>query len=159
MNERSRHREVRSNAPGRFVYHSAVSQRRSLLFRVVGVLLAFFLIGFFLDITGHRSAQLLAAAVIKAAVGSSYGLQQALILATPIILTGIGVSVSMRMGVWNVGAEGQLFIGAPFCHTRRSLIVHVATLPGLILMFLAGALGGMLWALIPALLKGLCRRK
>lgn len=142
---------VKAQRSWKFVYHSAVSQRRSLLFRVVGVLLAFFLIGFFLDVTGHSPLSL-AAAVIKAAVGSSYGLQQALILATPIILTGIGVSVSMRMGVWNVGAEGQLFIGALFA-TLAGLFVHVATLPGLILMFLAGALGGMLWALIPALLK------
>jgi simple sugar transport system permease protein len=133
------------------VYHAAVSQRRALLWRVAGVAIALFLISLFLAFSGHSPLSL-GAAVLKAAVGSSYGLQQALILATPIILTGIGVSVSMRMGVWNVGAEGQLFLGAFFA-TLVGLNLHLPRLPGLALMLLAGALGGALWALLPALMK------
>jgi len=135
----------------RMVYYPVVSQRRIILFRILGIGLALILIGIFLAIIGHSPLKL-SAAVIKAAVGSSYGIQQALILATPIILTGIGVSVCMRMGVWNVGAEGQLYLGAFFA-TIVGLNLKTPTLPGLLLMFLAGAIGGMLWALIPALLK------
>jgi ABC-type uncharacterized transport system permease subunit len=135
----------------KMIYFPSVSQRRILLYRILGIVLALILIGFFLALSGH-SPIALSSAVIKAALGSSYGLQQALILATPIILTGIGVSVSMRMGVWNIGAEGQLFIGAFFA-TIVGLNVNVPSFIGLILMVLAGAFGGLLWALLPALLK------
>jgi ABC-type uncharacterized transport system permease subunit len=139
------------NRGWRTIYFPTVSQRRILLFRILGIGLALILIGFFLDLSGH-SPIALSAAVIKAALGSSYGIQQALILATPIILTGIGVSVSMRMGVWNVGAEGQLYLGA-FLATIVGLNVNLPLLPGLLLMFIGGIIGGMLWALLPALLK------
>ena len=136
------------------IYFPSVSQRRILLFRLIGVGLALVVIGIFLSLSGH-SPSALSVAVIKAAVGSSYGLQQALILATPIILTGIGVSVSMRMGVWNVGAEGQLILGALFAtivglnsknaHSTRSRIDAAGR-----------SLRGMLWALIARLIKGVC---
>ncbi len=84
---------------------------------------------------------------------ASYTRPQLLIKAGPLILIAIGLSFGFRAGIWNIGAEGQYVLGAltgaamglAFYPTESRLIFP--------LMVLAGALGGMAWALIPALLK------
>jgi general nucleoside transport system permease protein len=89
------------------------------------------------------------------AYGSAFGWSDTTIKATPLIIAGLGVSVAFRMKLWNVGAEGQLFIGA-FCATGVALHWLPAgtplwlTLPA---MALAGFAGGALWGFIPGLLK------
>ncbi|WP_160316988.1 ABC transporter permease, partial [Ardenticatena maritima] len=50
----------------------------------------------------------------ETAFGSRYGWSDTTIKATPLILAGLGVSAAFRMGLWNIGAEGQLFLGAFF---------------------------------------------
>ena len=71
----------------------------------------------------------------------------------PLILIAIGLSIGFRAGVWNIGAEGQFIIGAlaggavglAFYGTQGTWLLP--------LMALAGALGGMVWAMIPAVLR------
>ncbi len=73
--------------------------------------------------------------------------------ATPLILIACGLSVCYLSNNWNIGAEGQFVIGALFGSILPVLypdFENAATLP---LMLLFGAVGGALWALIPALLK------
>jgi len=48
----------------------------------------------------------------RSAFGSVYGLSEALVKATPILLASLGVGVAFRAGFWNIGAEGQLYMGA-----------------------------------------------
>ena len=71
--------------------------------------------------------------------------------ATPLMLCAIGLAIGFRANVWNIGAEGQFIIGA-ICGGGVGLfyepMLGPATLP---VMFVAGALGGLLWAAIPAL--------
>ena len=73
--------------------------------------------------------------------------------AAPLIIIGIGLSVGFRGNVWNIGAEGQLLMGA-ICGGGVALAFHgeggLWVMP---IMILAGALGGMAWAAIPALLR------
>lgn len=73
--------------------------------------------------------------------------------AAPLIIIGIGLSVGFRGNVWNIGAEGQLIMGA-ICGGGVALAFHGEggwwVLP---IMVLAGALGGMAWAAIPAFLR------
>jgi len=78
---------------------------------------------------------------------------QILIKAAPLILIGIGLSLGFRAGVWNIGAEGQFILGAIF-GAGAGLAFYPADYWFIFpLMVIAGAFGGMLWALIPALLK------
>jgi simple sugar transport system permease protein len=84
---------------------------------------------------------------------ASYSRPQLLVKAAPLILIAVGLSLGFRAGVWNIGAEGQYIIGAIV-----GAGVGLALWPGdtrLIfpLMVLAGAFGGWLWAMIPAILK------
>lgn len=81
------------------------------------------------------------------------GLAELLLKATPLILCAVGLSVGFRGNVWNIGAEGQFLVGAL---AGGGLALHFhgchsfLLLPG---MILAGALGGMAWASIPAFLR------
>jgi general nucleoside transport system permease protein len=82
-----------------------------------------------------------------------YGVAELLLKATPLVLIGIGLAAGFRAGVWNIGAEGQFVMGAIFA---TAVALHGGdqppawTLPA---MVLAGALGGALWAAIPAWLR------
>ena len=86
-------------------------------------------------------------------VTSLEGLAELFVKATPLILIGIGLSFGFQADIWNIGAEGQLTIGAlaggglalAFYNTESVLLLPA--------MLLAGILGGMAWASIPAWLK------
>ncbi len=84
---------------------------------------------------------------------SGYSRPQLLVKAGPLILIAIGLSLGFRAGVWNIGAEGQYIIGA-LCGAAVGLAFYPAAgwyiFP---LMVVAGALGGILWAMIPAVLR------
>jgi ABC-type uncharacterized transport system permease subunit len=123
----------------------------SLLVRAFAVLLALLLVGLVLGVTGLDPLALGSKAV-RQTLGSAYGLQQAAILATPLIMTGLAVAVGMKMGLWNIGADGQLYAGAFFA-TWVALSVKGPAPVMLAVVFLAGAIGGMLWMLVPALMR------
>ncbi len=78
---------------------------------------------------------------------------ESLVQSTPYIFTGLAVAVGFRSGLFNIGVEGQLFIGA----AAATYVGYAITgLPGFIhmpLALLAGALGGAFWAFIPGFLK------
>jgi simple sugar transport system permease protein len=84
---------------------------------------------------------------------AGYSRPQLLVKAGPLILIAIGLSLGFRAGIWNIGAEGQYIVGA-LCGAGFGLAFYPSEsaliFPG---MVLAGLLGGVLWAMIPALLK------
>lgn len=78
---------------------------------------------------------------------------ESLVQATPYIFAGLAVALGFRAGLFNIGVEGQLFIGAA-CATFVGYAVK--GLPGIIhmpLAFIAGGLGGALWGFIAGFLK------
>ena len=94
------------------------------------------------------------ASFARAAAGSPYALfSQTLLRATPLILVGLAVAVAFRSGALNIGAEGQFYAGAILA-TWAGL--HVAALPtwaAILVVLVAGALGGMAWSAVPAWLR------
>lgn len=84
---------------------------------------------------------------------ASYSRPQLLVKAGPLILIAIGLSLGFRASIWNIGAEGQYVIGG-ICGAAVGLAFYPEDRSFILpLMVLAGALGGFLWAMIPALLK------
>ena len=83
-----------------------------------------------------------------------YGLTELGVKATPLILCAVGLAVGFRASVWNIGAEGQLTVGAVAASGVALLYGDDATgwLP-MALCLSAGILGGMAWGAIPALLR------
>jgi ABC-type uncharacterized transport system permease subunit len=86
-------------------------------------------------------------------VDNLYGIGELLLKASPLMLCAIGLAAGYRANVWNIGAEGQLTLGA-ICGGGVALALPDGagawTLP---LMLVAGAVGGMAWAAIPAWLR------
>ncbi|BBO83862.1 ABC transporter permease [Desulfosarcina ovata subsp. sediminis] len=86
------------------------------------------------------------------ALSTRFNLVETLVKATPMIFTGLAVTVAFRARFWNIGAEGQLLAGAmaaAFVGAREALPAW-SLCPT---MILAGAVAGALWAMIPAVLK------
>lgn len=81
------------------------------------------------------------------------GLAEVGVKATPLVLIAIGLSIGFRGNVWNIGAEGQLTMGAVTGGAVALAFYNVEGWWLLPLMTIAGALGGMAYGAIPALLK------
>jgi simple sugar transport system permease protein len=84
---------------------------------------------------------------------SEYDLSELFVKATPLMLCAIGLSVGFRANVWNIGAEGQLTMGAI---VGSSLFIYFPETDSIFLlpaMIILGAVGGAAWAAIPAFLK------
>jgi general nucleoside transport system permease protein len=86
-------------------------------------------------------------------VGSSTALVQTIVASTPLALTALSVVLARRMGLWNLGGEGQLYMGALFA-TAVALWFPNWPRPFLVTsMLCVGAIGGAAWALGSGLLK------
>lgn len=85
-------------------------------------------------------------------ISSFWAVMELLLKATPLALCAIGLAVGFRAGIWNIGAEGQFILGAIFA---TAVALHFGEWPvvSLLAMMIAGALGGMAWAAIPAFLR------
>jgi len=86
-------------------------------------------------------------------VNDLYGLGELIIKASPLMLIGVGLAIGFRASVWNIGAEGQLAMGAIFGGGIALFFNESSSVLILPTMFCAGIIGGMLWAAIPAFLK------
>lgn len=94
--------------------------------------------------------------IARASFGNLGVFSDTIVKATPLILVGLACSVAFRSRLWNIGAEGQFFLGA-FGASAVVLIplLHQDTSPWIFLpvMMLAGILAGALWGFIPGFLK------
>jgi simple sugar transport system permease protein len=122
------------------------------------LLFAFVLAGIVLLVTGHNPIttyrQLFDAAFLNP--GS---LGQTLITTTPLIFTGLAAAAAFRMRLFNIGAEGQLYLGAIFGAAAGLYLGDDGPTSWLTVaaMVLCGAVGGALWALIPGVLRAFYR--
>lgn len=80
------------------------------------------------------------------------GIANILEKSTPLILAGLAVYIPLRAGLWNIGATGQIYIGA-IIGTWIGINVTAPSFVLLILMFLGAAFGGMFWGFIPGYLR------
>jgi len=87
-------------------------------------------------------------------LSDGWGLQEVAVKATPLVLIAVGLAVCYRSNNWNIGAEGQFLMGA-MAGGWLALATHGTQQGAWLLpaMLVAGATGGALFALIPALLK------
>jgi general nucleoside transport system permease protein len=78
---------------------------------------------------------------------------EVLVKSTPLLLTGAAAAFAFSTGYWNIGAEGQLYAGAIAGAWLGIVLKGVPPYVGVPLMILGGFTAGMLWALVPAILK------
>lgn len=123
---------------------------------VATVLLALVLGGVIMQLSG-KDALNAYQVLFNSAFGTERALANTLLTATPLIFTGLATLIAFRAGIFNVGVEGSLYVGA---FAAAWVGFTFTSLPGLVLIPLslgAGALVGGLWGLIPGYLKARLR--
>ena len=119
---------------------------------------AFLAAGIVLEATGHDAFSSYRQ-IVDAAFFSTGALGQTLIASTPLAFTGLAAAAAFRMRLFNIGGEGQLFIGAI---TGAAAGLYLGGDGGssafvVAAMVVAGCVGGALWALIPGVLRAYFR--
>ncbi len=118
----------------------------------ISILVALFVAGFLLLAAGVDPAAAYLE-IFRESLGSVYGLSETLVKATPLILAGLGVSMAFRMQIWNIGAEGQIYIGA-IAASGVALFSGIASPPLMLgCMFAAAFLCAGLWAAVAGVLR------
>ncbi|MEP6826993.1 MAG: ABC transporter permease [Aestuariivirga sp.] len=79
--------------------------------------------------------------------------EKLIVKATPLVLMAAGLSLSYQANVWNIGAAGQLYMGALFAGLVPVYFTSWQTPEVMIVMLALGVFGGLLWAIIPAFLR------
>ncbi len=127
----------------------------SLITSLAAVIVALILGGILIALVGGDPIATYAH-IANVAFGSLGGITDTLTKATPLILVGLACALAFRMKLWNIGAEGQFYIGA----WAASAVVLIPLLPAtaspflfIPAMMIAGMLGGAAWGFIPGFLK------
>jgi len=89
-------------------------------------------------------------ALVDGAFGDRLAWENTLVRACPLILVGLAVAVAFRCGIWNIGGEGQLYVGAL---AATALATRLSTPAPLVFALAAGVSAGAVWAGLAALLR------
>jgi simple sugar transport system permease protein len=107
--------------------------------------------GFILAIGEHPLE--IYALMLRQCFGTGYGLGQTLFKATPLVFTGLAVALGFRAGLFNIGVEGQLYLGGFAAALAGATWAGAPAVLLLPLAMLAAAAAGALWSAIPGVLK------
>lgn len=136
----------------RIIKKTECSKIHIALIRLSAIILAFVLFAIFLLALGKNPFDVYSG-MIKGAFGSPYRFREVINKTVPLAITSLGILTAFKMKFWNIGAEGQIMMGA-FASSYFALFYSHLPKPLLLsLMFLASLAGGGIWALIPAFFK------
>jgi ABC-type uncharacterized transport system permease subunit len=124
-----------------------------LIWPVVGIVAALGFLAPFVVVAGVDVGEAYRV-LFTGAIGSAFGLGTTLRFATPLILVALGVAIPYRAGLFNIGGEGQLVIGATVAVLVATNFTGPADLPGsLVVPALAGAAAAGLWGAFAGYLR------
>ncbi|MBN8595271.1 MAG: ABC transporter permease [Anaerolineae bacterium] len=123
---------------------------------VLTILLALLVGGIIMQLSG-KDALNAYGVLLNSAFGNPRAIANTLLTATPLIFTGLATLIAFRAGIFNVGVEGSLYVGAFAAAWVGFTFTGLPALPLIGLCFSAGALVGGLWGLIPGYLKARLR--
>ena len=95
--------------------------------------------------------------LIKQSLFTQTGFMNTLHYASPLILTGLAIAITFKANIYNMGVEGQMLLGGFFAGIAGAYITGVSPILHKLICILVGIVCGMLFALIPALLKVKCK--
>ena len=119
---------------------------------VVAAFAALVFCGIFFAVTGRDPFEVYYA-MFSGALGSEYGISETIVKMIPLAMCGLGIAIAFRMQIWNIGAEGQFYMGA--CAASWLPLTYPG-LPSMIMlpgMLLLGAAAGGMWGLLAGWFK------
>jgi simple sugar transport system permease protein len=125
---------------------------RENLLRVGAVIVALFASALIMALMGYNPLDIFGK-IIAGSLGTAYRFRETVNKAIPLAALSLGTAAAFRMKFWNIGQEGQFYMGA---YGASLMAFSFPNLPSpllLSLMFLGGLVFGGIWSLIPALLK------
>ncbi|MGY0287735.1 MAG: ABC transporter permease [Thermoproteota archaeon] len=134
-----------------FVKREKAGFRRMIAVRTTAMLLALASVGMIFWFYGADPVEVYRE-IFLGAFGTKTGVSEVIVKLIPLLLCGVGLSLVFKGQIWNIGAEGQLILGA-IAATGVGLWVPLPSYLVIPAMFLSGFLAGALWALIPAVLR------
>lgn len=120
----------------------------TLLGFIGGAIIIFITSGFRIDIVYTAYEGMIRGAFLK-----TRGLSESLVATTPYIFLSLGLALGFKAGLFNIGVEGQFYIGAVSAAWIGAAFTGLPAIVHLPLAILAGAVGGAIWAGIPGFLK------
>ena len=136
----------------RFESRGEVPRWLTVAVPLASIVLAMVIAGIVLAVTGHNPLTTYQH-IVQASITQPGAFEQTLVAMTPLLFTGLAAAVAFRMRVWNIGGEGQLYLGAV---AAAGVGLWLQDLPGpvvILAMVVAGMLAGSLWAAIPGALR------
>jgi len=91
--------------------------------------------------------------MFRAAFGSPFAVSVTIGKAVPRLMAGLGIAIALRAGLWNIGAEGQIYVGGA---AATAVVLAAPGLPfpiTLVLALIAGTVAGGLWGAVPGILR------
>lgn len=132
---------------------TALANRKHTLLDVLTILLLTLVISALLIVACGASPVEAAGLFVKGIFGTKSSFAEIFVKACPLILTGLGCAVAFRTGFFNIGAEGQFYVGALAATMVALGLPQVPGVVRILLCFVAAFVCGGLWALIAAVFK------
>jgi general nucleoside transport system permease protein len=124
-----------------------------LLSSLFAIVTAFLIGGIFLQARGFDALEAYRI-LFERGLGSQTGLTETFKKMAPLLIVSGGLLIALRAGVWNIGIDGQFMIGALFAAVVGAAFVGSVPNPMMwLLAAIAGIIGGLLWAVVPAFLR------
>ena len=136
----------------RVVKKAELGKRETLILRLEAIVLALVAGGFFILLIGQNPF-VIYQTIVTGALRSEMAIQATVKIMIPLLIASLGVTLAFKMKFWNIGAEGQIIMGGIFASYFALFHANWNHWLLVIVMFLAGAIGGGLWGLIPAWFK------
>lgn len=136
----------------RVVKKSEISVGKTILLSVMALLAALIAGGIFILALGHNPFEVYVT-IVKGAWRSPIAIKGTIKIAIPLLIAAIGITPAFQMKFWNIGAEGQIIMGGIFATYFALFFNNLPHALLIIIMILAGAVGGGIWGLIPAYFK------
>lgn len=126
----------------------------SILFQVGGFVLALLFVTLILVMIGTNPLDVFRL-IWEGATGSMTRITNIFVVWAPLVLVTCGLLVTFTAGLWNIGIEGQITLGAIFATGIIRLFLDTSVSPALVIIIsvLGGMVGGAIWAALPGILK------
>lgn len=128
------------------------SGAKQILYRLISVIIAILCSALIIGLMGYNPVEIFKK-IFEGSTMTAYRLTETVKRAIPLTILSLGISIAFYMRFWNIGAEGQFFLGA---FGAALIALNLPQLPAAVLiplMFMSGAFFGALWALIPCIFK------